>query len=92
MLTVVQADGKWKVFQSNPGFSDFNVCTHRFTHMGSCTARKNILSFSGCPEKIVFPKRLHWNMIFLVLSGKMIFLFSENMILHVRRKMKDDLS
>ena len=31
-------------------------------------------------------------MIFLVLSGKMIFLFSENMILHVRRKMKDDLS
>ena len=31
-------------------------------------------------------------MIFLVLSGKMIFLFSENMILHIRRKMKDDLS
>ena len=31
-------------------------------------------------------------MIFLVLSGKMIFLFPENMILHVGRKMKDDLS
>ena len=31
-------------------------------------------------------------MIFLVLSGKMIFLFPENMILHLRRKMKDDLS
>ena len=30
-------------------------------------------------------------MIFLVLSGKMIFLFRENMILHLRRKMKDDL-
>ena len=31
-------------------------------------------------------------MIFLVLSGKMIFLFSKNMILPLRRKMKDDLS
>ena len=31
-------------------------------------------------------------MIFLVLSGKMIFLFPENMILHLRQKMKDDLS
>ena len=37
-------------------------------------------------------KKLCWNMIFLVLSGKMIFLFPENMILHLRRKMKDDLS
>ena len=31
-------------------------------------------------------------MIFLVLSGKMIFLFPENMILLCRRKMKEDLS
>ena len=31
-------------------------------------------------------------MIFLVLSGKMRFLFPENKILHVRRKMKDDFS
>ena len=31
-------------------------------------------------------------MIFLVLSGKMIFLFLENIILHLRRKMKDHLS
>ena len=31
-------------------------------------------------------------MIFLVLSGKMIFLFLENMILHLIRKMKDHLS
>ena len=31
-------------------------------------------------------------MIFLVSSGKMIFLFSENIILFFRRKMKDDLS
>ena len=31
-------------------------------------------------------------MIFLVLSEKIIFLFPENMILHLRRKMKDDLS
>ena len=56
------------------------------------TARKTIFSFSIRPEKMVFPKKLRWNMIFLVLSGKMIFLFPKNMILHVRRKMKDDLS
>ena len=56
------------------------------------TTRKTIFSFSRRPEKKVFPKRLRWNMIFLVLSGKMIFLFPENMILRVRRKMKDDLS
>ena len=31
-------------------------------------------------------------MIFLVLSGKIIFLFPENMILLPERKMKDDLS
>ena len=31
-------------------------------------------------------------MIFLVLSGKIIFLFPENMIWHLRQKMKDDLS
>ena len=59
---------------------------------GSVTARKTMFSFSGRPEKMVFPNKLRWNMIFLVLSGKMIFLFPKNMILHVRRKMKDDLS
>ena len=31
-------------------------------------------------------------MIFLVLSGKIIVLFPENTISHLRRKMKDDLS
>ena len=31
-------------------------------------------------------------MIFFVSSGKMVFLFPENMILFFRRKMKDDLS
>ena len=55
------------------------------------TARKTIFSFSRHPEKIVFPKKLRWNIIFLVLSGKMIFLFPEKMILRARRKMEDDL-
>ena len=41
---------------------------------------------------MVFPKKSHWNMIFLVLSGKMIFLFPENMTLFFRHKRKDDLS
>ena len=42
------------------------------------TARKIKFSFCNCSEKIVFPKKSHWNMIFLVLSGKMIFLFPRN--------------
>ena len=32
------------------------------------TARKTIFSFSGRPEKMIFPKKVRWNMIFLVLS------------------------
>ena len=44
------------------------------------TARKTIFSFSRRPEKIIFLKKLRWNIIFLVLSGK-IFLFPKNMIL-----------
>ena len=55
------------------------------------TAQKAIFSFSRRPEKMVFPKKLRWNMIFLVLSWKVIFLFPENMILPLVRKMKDDL-
>ena len=55
------------------------------------TARKTIFSFSKCSEKMVFPKKLHWNMIFLVSSGK-IFLFPKNMILFFRRKIENDLS
>ena len=41
---------------------------------------------------MVFSKKLRWNMIFMVLLGKMIFLFPENMILLLGKKMKDDLS
>ena len=63
-----------------------------FFHVLTLTVRKTIFSFSGLPEKMIFPKRLRWNMIFLVLSEKMMFLFPENMILHVGREMKDDLS
>ena len=37
---------------------------------------------------MVFPKKLRWNMIFLVLSGKMIFLFPENMTYTLNRKWK----
>ena len=50
------------------------------TKYAKYTARKTIFSFSRPPEKMVFLKKSHWNMIFLVLSGKMIFLFPENMI------------
>ena len=39
---------------------------------------------------MLFSKKSHWNKIFPVLSGKMIF--HENMILFSRRKMKENLS
>ena len=55
-------------------------------------ARETTVSFSRRPEKMVFPKKLLQNMIFLVLSGEMTFLFLENMILRLRRKIKDDIS
>ena len=54
--------------------------------------RKTIFSFSGRPEKMVFPKNSRWNMIFFVLLVKMISLFFENMILPLGWKMKDELS
>ena len=40
---------------------------------------------------MVFPKKLHWNMIFLISLGKMIYLFLENTIFFFRRRMKDEL-
>ena len=41
-------------------------------------SQKNTLKydiFCKCSEKIVFPKKLHWNMVFLALSRNMLFLF-----------------
>ena len=45
---------------------------------------KNILKydiFCKFPEKVIFPKKLMWNNIFLQLSGKMTFLSPGNMML-----------
>ena len=52
------------------------------------TAQKTKFSFSKRREMMVFPKKSLWNLIFLVLSGNMIFLFPENMILPLDRKWK----
>ena len=32
-----------------------------------------MIFFFRCSEQLVFSKRSHWNMIFLVLSGKVVF-------------------
>ena len=56
------------------------------------TARKTIFSFCKCFENMFFPKKLHWNMIFLVSSKKMIFPFPENLILFFRHKKKVAIS
>ena len=37
--------------------------------------RKTIVSFFKCSEKMVFPKKSHWNAIFLILWGKIYFIF-----------------
>ena len=51
-----------------------------------CT--ENYISFSRRPERMVFRKKLHWNMIFLVFFGKIMFNFLENMILTFDQKWK----
>ena len=76
---------------------NYLYCYILFSHFlwliqGINTARKTIFSFSKCSEKMIFPKKSRWNMIFPVLSGKMIFPFPKNMIWFFRHKGKDDLS
>ena len=58
---------------------------------------ENMIFFPGQKVRGSLSQEIHgnmafWNMIFLLLSRKMIFLFPEKMILSLRRKMKDDLS
>ena len=55
------------------------------------TAQKTFF-FPNVPKRWPFQKKLHWNIIFLVLSGKMISIFPQNMILLFRRKRKDYFS
>ena len=77
-LSLLRGDTKSK---KNINSRDVSFCFWYKMTAYYFTTRKTIFSFSRRPEKIVFPKKLRWNMIFLVLSGKMIFLFTENMIL-----------
>ena len=56
-----------------------------------CT-ENDIFFFQTSWKDGFFQKKLRWNMIFLVLSGNIMFLFMEKMILRPRRKMKDYLS
>ena len=44
--------------------------------------------FSKCSEKMVFPKISHWNMIFLVLSGKMVLFYQKYDIFSLDGKSK----
>ena len=74
-------DGKWRmVFPKKQKQKQKNMKIWFFQHVPKCSG------------KMVFPKKLHWSIIFLVLSGKMIFRSTENMILFFRRKMKDHIS
>ena len=59
---------------------------------GGLTPHGGSFFFFRRPEKMIFPKKSRWNIIFLLLSGKMTFLFPANVILTPGRKTKDDLS
>ena len=61
-------------------------------NFGHALHGKPYFLFPDVLKRWFFQNKSRWNMIFVVLSRKMIFLFPKNMILHVRRKMKDDLS
>ena len=62
---------------------NFVLSTRRFEDqlMWRSLHGKSYFCFSRRPEKIVFPNNSRWNVNFFVSSGKMIFLFPENMIL-----------
>ena len=51
-----------------------------------------ILYFLQVFWKMIFSKRSHRNMSFLVLSGKMVFVFAETQYFFFAQKMKDDFS
>ena len=55
------------------------------------TAQKTFF-FPNVLKRWPFQNKSHWNIIFLVLSGKIIFIFPKNMILLFRRKRKNDFS
>ena len=42
--------------------------------------------FFKCSEKMVFPNKSHWNMIFLLSSGKTALLFPEKVIFFLRKE------
>ena len=48
--------------------------------------------FLQMPRKDALSKKIRWNMMFLVLSGKMVFFFRKIWYFFIGRKMKDDLS
>ena len=57
-------------------------------------SQKNIRRYAvffKCSEKMIFPKKLHWNIVFLVLSEKWYFCLPENMIFFLWME-NDDLS
>ena len=47
--------------------------------------------FFKCSKKMVFSKKLYWNMIFLVLSGKMVFFPKKTWYFFFGREIEDDL-
>ena len=61
-------------------------------NFGHALHGKPYFLFPDVLKRWFLKNKSRWNMIFVVLSRKMIFLFPKNMILHVRRKMEDDLS
>ena len=73
--------GKW-----HEEYSTF--LPEHFKNLKIDAAWKAIFFFPNIPKRWSFQKKLHWNMILLILSRKIVFIFPENMILFFRRKRK----
>ena len=71
-------------------FSEFKFLISTFTRYP--LQGKPYFLFPDVLKRWSFQKKSRWNMTFLALSGKMIFVFPEDMILYLSRKMKDDCS
>ena len=52
----------------------------------------NMIFSSNVLKRWSFQKKSHWNMILIASSGKVAFVFLENMIFSLWREMKDGLS
>ena len=81
----------WKDYISFPRKYDLTLWTENERWI-SLKIHGNMIFSSNVLKRWSFQKKSHWNIVFLVSSGKMVFLSLKNMIFFLRQKMKDRLN